>query len=192
MKRTVLGSIAVSIGLIAAGAKAQAIPSCAAGKTGKPPSITAQEAWELASKRAHDWQADAIPFDFTTTSLGPLDAEGKSKDWEVKFSSTRANAVNMISVNEGQIRCYAIKGAGGRPLKLVDSITFDSKKLYETAQKAGGDKVGAGATIMAGLEQGTNGLPEWILNYQNAQGKEVLSVIIDAKSGKVQHVFHGK
>ena len=191
MKRTVLGSIAVSIGLIAAGANAQAMPSCVAGKTGKPPSITAQEAWEIASKRAHDWQADAIPFDFTTTSLGPLDAEGKSKDWEVKFSSARANAVNMISVSEGQIRCYAVKGAGGRPLKLVDPITFDSKKLYETAQKAGGDKVGA-ATIMAGLEQGTNGLPQWILNYQNAQGKEVLSVIIDAKSGKVQKAFHGK
>lgn len=192
MKRIAFGSALVLMGLTSAISSAQAVPSCAAGKTGKPPSITAKEAWDLASKRARDWQADAIPFDFTTTSLGPLDAEGKSKDWDIKFSSAKANAVNMVSVSDGQIRCYAVKGAGGRVLKLVDQITFDSKQLYDTAQKAGGDRVGAGARIMAGLEQGTNGRPQWILNYQNAQGKEVLSVIIDAATGKVANVFHGK
>ena len=192
MKRIAFGSASVLLWLAAEVSSAQAVPSCAAGKTGKPSSITAKEAWELASQRAHAWQADAIPFDFTTTSLGPLDSEGKSKDWDVKFSSARANAVNMISVSEGQMHCYAVKGAGGRVLKFVDQITFESKKLYETAQKAGGDKVGTGVKIMAGLEQGTNGRPQWILNYQNAQGKEVLSVIIDAQTGKVANVFPGK
>jgi hypothetical protein len=192
MKRIALGSASILLWVAATVSSAQAVPSCAAGKTGKPASITAKEAWELASARAHAWQADATPFDFTTTSLGPLDSEGRSKDWDVKFSSARANAVNMISVSEGQIHCYAVKGSGGRDLKLVDQIAFDSKKLYETAQKAGGDKIGAGASIMAGLEQGTNGRPQWILNYQNAKGKEVLSVIIDATNGTVVHVFPGK
>jgi len=168
---------------------AQPKPSCAAGKTGKPASITAADAWDLARPRAHAWQADAVPFEFTTLSTGPLDAEGKSKEWSINFSSESAKAVNMISISDGQIRCFAISGPGGRTLKLVDQITFDSKKLYDAAQKAGGDKLGPGTTIMAGLSQGTSGRPQWYLNYENAQGKEVLSVVFDAATGKVTNVF---
>jgi hypothetical protein len=183
---------ALGLPLSPAGAVGQPKPSCAAGKTGKPAAITAREAWDLATVRAHAWQADAVPFQFTTTSGAPLDAEGRSTDWEISFSSGKAKAVDMISVSDGQIRCYALPGAGGRALKAVDHITFDSKKLYERAQKAGGDKVGPGSKIMAGLEQETSGRPAWYLNYQDAQGREVLSVVIDAQTGKVQNVFHSK
>jgi hypothetical protein len=178
--------------LLCATAKAQPKASCAAGKTGKPAAISAREAWDLASQRAHAWQPDATPFEFTTTSLGPLDADGKSKDWSVNFSSQHAKGVDMISISDGQIRCYALSGAGGRVLTSVGQILFDSKALYDAAQKAAGDKVGAGAKILAGLSQGTAGRPLWYLNYQNAQGREVLSVVIDAPSGKVQNVFQSK
>jgi hypothetical protein len=196
MKRLVLSAAAFSlivVGLICpAAASAQRKSSCLAGKTGKPAAITAREAWEIASARARDWQADAVPFQFTTISVAPLDAEGRSTDWEISFSSGKARAVDMIGVSDGQIRCYAMPGAGGRALKFADQITFDSKKLYDTAQKAGGDKVGPGAKIMAGLEQETSGRPAWYLNYQDAQGREVLNVVIDAQTGKVQNVFHSK
>lgn len=194
MKRSVVSfaSLVAVLWSINGAAFAQPKPSCAAGKTGKPASLSASEAWELASKRAHDWQADAVPFGFTTTSPAPLDADGKSKDWEISFSSASAKAVDMIGISDGQIRCYAVSGAGGRVLKSVEKITFDSKKLYDVAQKAGGDKVGAGAKIMAGLEQGTGGRPLWYLNYQNAQGREVLSVVLDAQTGTVVNVFHSK
>jgi hypothetical protein len=167
---------------------AQPKPSCTAGKTGKPSAVTAAEAWDLASKRAHAWQADAVPFEFTTLSTGPLDANGKAKEWSANFSSASAKAVDMISISDGQIRCYSISGEGGRVLKLVDQITFDSKKLYDEAQKAGGDKLAPGTTVMAGLEQGTSGRPQWILNYEKG-GKEVLSVHFDAATGKVTNVF---
>jgi hypothetical protein len=30
-----------------------------------------KEAWDLANARARAWKPDAIPFDVTTTSLGP-------------------------------------------------------------------------------------------------------------------------
>ncbi len=120
--------------LVPAAASAQAKATCAAGKTGKPSAITAREAWELASPRARAWQADAVPFDLTTTSLGPLDADGKSKDWDVKFSSQSAKA---------------------------------------------------------GLVQEKGGTGQnWYLNYQNAEGREVLSVVIDARTGNVKNVFH--
>jgi hypothetical protein len=183
---------AASCFLLCPPASAQPKASCAAGKTGKGNAITAAEAWELAIARAHPWQADAVPFEFTTTSSGPLDAQGRSTDWSINFASAKGKAVDMISISDGLIRCYSLSGAGGRTLTSIDQITFDSKKLYEAAQKAGGDKLGGNVKITAGLAQGTGGKPLWYLNYQNAQGREVLSVVIDAKTGKVQNVFHSK
>ena len=118
MKRWALSAATcslIAVGLLCpAGATAQPKPSCAAGKTGKPAAITAREAWELARARARGWQADAVPFNFTTTSVAPLDADGRSTDWEINFSSEKAKAVDMISVSDGQIRGYALSGAGGR------------------------------------------------------------------------------
>jgi hypothetical protein len=104
------GLAALALVMLATPASAQAKATCAAGKSGKPAAITAKEAWDLASSRARAWQADAVPFELTTTSTGPLDAAGKSTDWDVKFSSPSAKAVDMISVSDGQIRCFAISG----------------------------------------------------------------------------------
>jgi hypothetical protein len=178
--------------LSARNASAQAKASCTAGKTGKPAAITAKEAWDLASPRAHAWQADAVPFDLTTISTGPLDAAGKSTDWDVKFASPSAKAVDMISISEGQIRCFTISGEGGQVIHFDDKIILDTKRLYETAQKAGGDKVGPGAKVMAGLvpERRKDGSESWYLNYQDSGGNEVLSVVIDARTGAVKNVFH--
>ncbi|MEX0878738.1 MAG: hypothetical protein WEF99_07560 [Thermoanaerobaculia bacterium] len=187
------GFAALVILFLVASAAAETKATCAAGKTGKPAAITAREAWELASPRARAWQADAVPFDLTTTSSGPLDAAGRSTDWDVKFSSPSAKAVDMIGISDGQIRCFAVAGAGGQVIHFDDKIILDSKKLYETAQKAGGEKLGPGARVMAGLvpARGGRGSGEnWYLNYQNAEGREVLSVVLDARTGAVTDVFH--
>ena len=187
--RQLLAALAVLV--IARNAYGQAKATCAAGKTGKPAAITAKEAWNLASSRARAWQADAVPFDLTTTSTGPLDAAGKSTDWDVKFSSPSAKAVDMISISDGQIRCFAISGEGGQVIHFDDKIILDTKRLYDTAQRAGGDKVGPGAKVMAGLvpERRKDGSESWYLNYQNSDGREVLSVVIDARTGAVKNVF---
>ena len=174
---------------VAANAAAQMQAACKAGKTGKAASITAREAWDLASARARAWKPDAVPFELTTTSEGPLDAEGRSKDWNIKFSSPGAKAVDLINITNGQIQCYAMNGEGGRVIEWDDKIVLDSKKLYETAQKAGGDKL-AGQKIMAGLVQNKpGGLSLWYLNYEGADGKQTLSVVINAKTGEVTNVF---
>ncbi|HMF10578.1 MAG TPA: hypothetical protein VKJ00_15690 [Thermoanaerobaculia bacterium] len=186
-----LAVVLAAAGLLSpASGPAQIKPACAAGKTGKPAALTAREAWDLARDRARAWQPDAVPFEVTTTSLGPLDGQGRSTDWSLKFSSEKAKAVDMISITDGQITCYAVGGAGGRVIEKLDQVTFDSRALYDEAQKAGGSKVGAGAKVMAGLEQNRpGGDTDWYLNYQNAAGKEVLSVVIDARTGKVRNVF---
>jgi len=188
--RKILGLVLILLAGATADAAAQAQAACKAGKTGKGASITAKEAWDLANARAKAWKPDAVPFELTTTSEGPLDAEGRSKDWSIKFSSPGAKAVDMISITEGQITCYAINGAGGRVIEWDDKIVLDSKKLYETAQKAGGNKLPAGQKIMAGLVQNKpGGLSLWYLNYEGANGKQTLSVVIDAKTGQVTNVF---
>lgn len=183
-------SVALAL-LLAAPAFAQPKPSCTAGKTGKPAAITAKEAWDLASARAHAWQADAVPFDLTTISTGPLDSQGRSTDWDVKFSSPSAKAVDMISISDGSIRCFAIAGEGGQKIHFDDRIILDTKRLYDLAQKAGGDKI-PGAKVMAGLvpERRQDASESWYLNYEDAAGKEVLSVVIDARTGAVKNVFH--
>jgi hypothetical protein len=186
--RKILGLALILLSGAAADATAQMQAACTAGKTGKGASITAKDAWDLASARARAWKPDAVPFELTTTSLGPLDAEGRSKDWNIKFSSPGAKAVDLISITDGQISCYAMNGAGGRVIEWNDKIVLDSKKLYETAQKAGGDKL-AGQKIMAGLNQNRpGGLTLWYLNYEGADGKQTLSVVIDAKTGEVTNV----
>ena len=188
--RKILSLVLVLLAGVAADAAAQAQAACTAGKTGKAASITAKEAWDLASQRAKAWKPDAVSFEMTTTSEGPLDAEGRSKDWYIKFSSPSAKAVNLISITNGQIKCYAMNGAGGRVIEWDDKIVLDSKKLYETAQKAGGDKLAAGSTIMAGLVQNRpGGLSLWYLNYSGPDGKQTLSVVINAKTGEVKNVF---
>jgi hypothetical protein len=171
---------------------AQAKASCPAGKTGKPAALTAKEAWDLAHSRAVAWQPDAVPFDLTTTSSAPLDASGRSTEWDVKFSSAAAKAVDMISISDGQIRCFAIAGEGGQPIHFDEKIILDTKALYETAQKAGGSALGPGAKVMAGLvpERRKDATESWYLNYQDAGGREVLSVVIDARTGAVRNVFH--
>jgi len=184
----VAGLVLMSAGVPIVSAQMQA--ACAAGKTGKGTAITAKEAWDLASQRAKSWKADAVPFEVTTTSLGPLDAQGRSTDWNIKFSSASAKAVDMISITKGQITCYAVNGPGGRVIEWDSSIVLDSKKLYDTAQKAGGDKLAPSSKIMAGLNQNRpGGLTLWYLNYEGADGKQALSVVIDAKTGEVKNVF---
>ena len=185
----VLGLVLILLAGMAADAAAQMQAACTAGKTGKAPSITAKEAWDLANARAKAWKPDAIPFEMTTTSLGPLDAEGRSKDWNIKFSSPGAKAVDLISITNGQITCYAMAGAGGRVIEWDDKIVLDSKKLYDTAQKAGGDKL-TGQTVTAGLNQNRpGGLTLWYRNYEGPDGKQTLSVVINAKTGEVKNVF---
>ena len=115
--RKILGLLLILLAALVADAAAQMQAACAAGKTGKGASITAKEAWDLANARAKAWKPDAIPFEITTTSLGPLDAEGKSKDWNLKFSSAAGKAVNLISITDGKISCYAHDGAGGRVIE---------------------------------------------------------------------------
>lgn len=163
--------------------------ACKAGKTGKPAAVTGKEAWDLASAAALKWQPDARVFEIGTLTTGPIDSQGKATEWSIKFSSANAKAVNPISISQGTIRCWAMPGDGGRLIDFDDSIILDTKRLYDLAQKSGGEKYTAQKySVSATLNQNPIGGPLWYFNYEDAKYKQGLSVIINAKTGKVNMV----
>ena len=121
---------------------ANALPeeACKSGKTGKPAAVTGKEAWDLASAAALKWKPDSRVFEIGTLSTGPMDDQGKATEWNIKFSSESAKAVNLISISQGSIRCWAMPGDGGRLIDFDNSIILDTKRLYDLAQKSGGEK----------------------------------------------------
>ncbi len=100
----------------------------------------------------------------------------------------------MTASSNTRASVRAILTGGPEPGAAIASTARSSprSRLYETAQKAGGAEVGPGAKVMAGLvpERRKDGSESWYLNYQNADGREVLSVVIDARTGAVKNVFH--
>ncbi|MBI1878945.1 MAG: protein kinase, partial [Chloroflexi bacterium] len=64
-------------------------------------SLTGQEIADLALVEAQKWQADAVLSEISTSGLGPLDAEGKSTDWILKFWSPSTKGLNTLMFTKG-------------------------------------------------------------------------------------------
>jgi hypothetical protein len=150
--------------------------------------VNGQAALESARAAALKWQSDAELFDFGTLSTAPLDAEGRSAEWYVKWSSKSAGQVNLMSVKNGAVGTFAHAGAGGRVIKLSPKSMLDTKQLLAMADAKGGAAARArGATVSAGLVENRGvGGPLWHFSYAAKDGKEVLHVSIEADTGKVK------
>lgn len=150
--------------------------------------VTGKAALDAARAAALKWAPDAELFDFGTLSTAPLDAEGRSAEWYVKWSSKSAGQVNLMSVKNGAVQPFAHAGAGGRVIKLSPKSMLDTKQLLAMADAKGGAAARAkGATVSAGLvENRVVGGPLWHFSYTGKDGKEVLHVSIEADAGKVK------
>lgn len=147
--------------------------------------VDAQTAYGLAKAAAAKWQPDAEMFDFGTLSTAPLDGEGRSAEWYVKWSSKKAGKINMMSVKNGALTTFEIPSAGGRVIVVSPQSIFDSKKLLAMADAKGGAAHRAkGAAVSLGLVQNpvVNG-PLWHVSYSK-DGKEIFHVGIEANGGK--------
>ncbi len=154
-------------------------PGAAAGP------VDARTAHDLAKAAATKWQPDAELFDLSTLSTAPLDGEGRSAEWAVKWSSKKAGKVNMMTVRNGALSTFEIPTAGGRVIVLSPESILDSKKLLAMADAKGGAAHRAqGAKVSLGLVQNpvVKG-PLWHLSYEKG-GKEVFHVGIEANGGK--------
>ena len=150
--------------------------------------VTGQAALDSARAAAVKWAGDAELFDFGTLSTAPLDGEGRSAEWYVKWSSKSAGQVNLMSVKNGVVQPFAHAGAGGRVIKLSPKSMLDTKQLLAMADAKGGAAARAkGATVSAGLVENRGvGGPLWHFSYTGKDGKEVLHVSIEADTGKVK------
>ena len=66
--------------------------------------VSAKVAYDLSIALAAKWQADARLFDFSTLATAPVDSEGRSAEWSLKFFSEKAGKVLMVSVLNGAAR----------------------------------------------------------------------------------------
>ncbi len=57
----------------------------------KNPAPTLSEIYVMADKYARAWKPDAVPARISNTSLGPLQPNGGSAAWNLKFYSPSAN-----------------------------------------------------------------------------------------------------
>lgn len=147
--------------------------------------VDAQAAYGLAKAAAAKWQGDAELFSFGTLSTAPLDGEGRSAEWHLKWSSEKAGKVNMMSVKNGALTTFELPTAGGRVIVLSAASILDSKKLLAMADAAGGAAHRAkGAAVSLGLVQNpvVKG-PLWHVSYSQGD-KEVFHVGIEANGGK--------
>jgi hypothetical protein len=156
--------------------------------------VSAKAAYDMAYALAAKWQPDAKLCNFTTLATGPVDAEGRSSEWSLHFSSKKANKVLMVAVSQGVATSFEISGEGGRVIELTPNTNIDSKQLLARANAAGGaEYVKNGAVVTMGLVQ--NPLPGvgplWHIGYAKKEadgmpGRELFHVAIEGNSGKLK------
>jgi hypothetical protein len=119
--------------------------------------------------------------------LGPLDAEGKSTDWILKFWSPSSKGLNTIMFSNGNF----VSSPTNLPTPkttILDGVILDTKRLYDIGEQAGAAKFTAeGYRPMAAITPyplDENRLT-WYLNYAGGDFRVVYTVVIDAKTGEV-------
>ncbi len=179
-----------SLPALAALLVAMALPAAAQPKGApKPVPVDAKTAYDLAKAAAVKWQADAELFDFGNLSTGPVDAEGRSTAWNLKWSSKSAGKMNMMSVTNGVLTTFEMPGTGGRVVPVKPETILDSKKLVRMADEAGGAAHRAkGAKVTLGIVGSTvkPGTTLWHVSYSGDDYKEVFHVGIEGETGKLK------
>ena len=178
----VLTSVVVVAHATAAGAQCLTKPA-------KPQtSWNGNDAYAAAKAEANKWNPDSVLTKMTTTSEGPLDAEGRSADWAIQFFSPGAQKLNMMTFAKTGMTCNVIdRTGGGRPILVTDKTIFDTKRLLQIAHDAGGARLDQKTVnVSAELVQNPRAGTIWHIDYNAIDGgRTVLKVVIDSTSGVV-------
>jgi hypothetical protein len=157
----------------------------------KNPAPTLSEIYTMAEKYAKAWKADAVPVRITNTSMGPLQPNGSSEAWNLKFYSAQTDSHVGITTFRGSLTCWAEKGEAGRIPDFKPGFFRDGAALYALAKQHGGAFIGQGYTVSLGTAAAPRDRQAtWNINYSKDDGKDApLSVIIDANTGKLKSVM---
>ncbi len=162
-----------------------AAPPTVAPLTSEP--LTGQEVYDMALTQATQWQADAVLSEIGTSSLGPLDAEGKSTSWMLKFWSPSSKGFNSMFFMEGNLSATPSDLPVPKAV-VAENVILDTKQLYDIAEVAGAASYTAegyrpsAALIPYPLDESRL---TWYLNYAGGDYRVVYTVIIDAVSGEL-------
>ena len=157
--------------------------ACKAEKVSPQPKVDFQTAFAAAEKRAKAWQADAVVARLGHTSLGPIDAEGRSANWHMVFYSPGAKQTDMITIANGMMTCWWNPGPAGRLPQLKPDFYKDVKKvLAEAAAKGGAALMAEGYLPTVEMSAGTQG-SFWYVNYTHPEKRAALQVTFDANTG---------
>jgi hypothetical protein len=147
--------------------------------------IGAQELYEKTLAAARKWQADAELVDISTLADADLDASGRSFSWAVTYYSRSASKIIKYSFDDGKLTNFSIESNELRAIN-PDGVIFDSKKLLDIADAAGGTAMGArNIRPSLGLVMNPRG-PLWYFNYDDPETrKNVMTIVINANDGRV-------
>jgi hypothetical protein len=188
MKRW-LGSVLVAAAM-SVGNLALAQEACKSVQL-KNPALTLSEMYTMSEKYAKAWKKDAVPAGIGNTTLGPLQPNGSSLAWNLKFYSDSAKAHVAINTFRGTLTCWAQPGTAGRIPDLKPDFFRDGSKLYAVAKENGEALLKDGYFVMLA----TSAAPSdrhamWYINYSKDKGKDAgLTVILNANTGAVEKVL---
>jgi hypothetical protein len=161
---------------------AKAKPAAKAAPKAKKGLMTSLEAYQKAKAIALKWQRDAELTDLSSLSTSPVGLDGRSAEWNIHFMSKGADKTNLMSVKDGVVTPYEVKGGQGEVIEVVEGTIMDSAKLIQIAQENGGSSF-PGSKITIGVVQNRNG-PLWHVSYSDAEGNELLHLAIEGNGGK--------
>lgn len=159
------------------------------------PAVSLDQFYKTAEAKAKAWKADAEPARLGNTSLGPIDAQGRSTSWSMLFYSMAADAHVAINAAGGMMTCWTSQGSAGRMPVLAPTFFRDGAKLYEIARAQGGDLVARGYGVMAQTAAAPSDRHgTWNLSFamQEESGRTKsgdVTVIVDANTGKLEKVL---
>jgi hypothetical protein len=158
--------------------------ACKSEKISPQKQVDFPTAFAAAEKRAKAWQPDVVVARLTHTSLGPIDAEGRSSNWHMVFYSPGTKSTDMITIANGTITCWWTPGPAGRLPTLKPDFYRDLKTiLAEAAAQGGAALIADGYTPTVEMSAGTKG-DYWYVNYSHPEKRAGLQVTFDANSGK--------
>jgi ankyrin repeat protein len=154
--------------------------------TGKKP-LTGKQAYDLTWAVTAKWQKDAGLTELSTTSEGPLDAEGRSAHWVAHFYSPSGKQVSLASLDDGRLTHSEHPSNELRTMTIEADTILDTKRLREIAEEAGGSKcTSRGASVSAGLVP-NRGRALWYFNYSDKEtSKNICTIVVSANGGKVE------
>jgi hypothetical protein len=152
--------------------------------------LNGKAAYALAKAEAVKSSADSALLRMLTPMTGPLDAQGRSSAWMVEFFAPATKKSHVVYLTKGAMTCTTTAVDGpfvAQPIEETEETIFDTARLAGIAREAGGSALGAeAATITASfMRSGPDAPAIWTISYVTRQGRPVLSVSIDGKSGAV-------